>query len=165
MKHTDQSGIDADFSSYSVLELIPHGAPMSLLDNIVSYQEESLQAMLSIRSDSPFCGENGVPAYVGIEYMGQAIAAFAGAEARTQNVPITVGFLVGARKYSCNCAIFKIGSTLYVEVNRITEAGDGLSVFACTIQGSGPSNEAIELSANLNVFVPDDVEDYFERSA
>ncbi len=165
MKETDKQRMDAEHISYSMLELIPHGAPMSLLDHIVNYQAESLQAALTIREDSPFCTANGVPAYVGIEYMGQAVAAFAGWEARTQNMPITVGFLVGARKYSSNCAYFKLGSTLEVTVSRITDAGDGLSVFACRIQGNDPDKALIELSANLNVFVPEDVEEYFERSA
>lgn len=157
--------MDAEFESYSVLDVIPHDEPMSLLDDIVSYQEECLQARLRIRSDSQFCGDKGVPAYVGIEYMGQAIAAFAGTDARMRDMPITVGFLVGARKYNSNCSVFEVGSTLDVTVERITDAGDGLSVFACAIQGRTPSNELIELSANLNVFVPDDVEEYFERSA
>ncbi len=152
-------------ASYSVLEVIPHGEPMSLLDKIVSYDDNSLRAELTITENSQFYIDGAVPAYVGIEYMGQAIAAFAGVEALNQGSPISVGFLVGARKFASNCSSFTLGTTLHVRVERITEAVDGLSVFSCSIRGDDEAQSEIELLANLNVFAPTNVEEYFERSA
>jgi predicted hotdog family 3-hydroxylacyl-ACP dehydratase len=53
-----------------------------------------------IRPDSAYFDRqlNGVPNYVGIEYMAQSIAALAGVEARLDHEGIRVGFLLGTRK-------------------------------------------------------------------
>ena len=71
-----------DVTTLAVAELLPHDPPMVLIDKVLSYDENSLVAEVAIRPDSAFCGANGVPGWVGIEYMAQAIAAHAGASGR-----------------------------------------------------------------------------------
>lgn len=130
---------------------VPHASPMALLDDIVHCDDDSLEATVVIRRDAPFAEAVGVPSYVGIEYMAQSIGAFAGVTARQQQQPIKIGFLVGSRRYQCNCAYFPVGVKLQVSVRREVEGDNGLSVFACRISGAN-----IEASANLNVFQPSD---------
>ena len=60
-----------------IRSLVPHAGPMVLLDRVISVDEDSLLAEVRIRSDSLFCNTDGVGAWVGIEYMAQAIGAWA----------------------------------------------------------------------------------------
>lgn len=142
---------------YAVVDVIPHAKPMSLLDEIVSYDGAALVAGLTIRKDSIFFDGEGVPAWVGIEYMGQAVAAFAGVGARVENKPIKIGFLVSSRRYKSDCSRFPLGAYLSVKAKPITDNETGLRVFDCSITG-----ENIDVTTNLNVFIPDDVDDFLE---
>ncbi len=142
-------------SSYAILDVIPHAKPMSLLDEILNYDGAELEAGVTIRKDSLFFDGKAVPAWVGIEYMGQAVAAFAGAGAREDNKPIKIGFLVSSRRYQSNCSGFPLGSYLRVKAQPITDNETGLRVFDCSITG-----DDIYVSTNLNVYIPDDVEDF-----
>lgn len=136
----------------AVEHLLPHDHPMILIDEIGSWHEHGLTANVTVRPDSLFIEPNGVPAWVGIEYMGQAIAAHAGLCARRDGQPIRIGFLVGTRRYEPGCSHFPLGTTLEVTVDAITSNTTGLRVFECRITGDG-----ISANANLNVFMPDNV--------
>lgn len=140
---------------YRVIDLIPHGAEMSLLDSVESHSTTSLVASVTIDESSFFCEEKGVPAWIGIEYMGQAIAAWAGIEARQNNRPVKIGFLVSTRRYESPLCYFPIGEKLLISVEQITDNITGLRVFDCKIAFGD-----MEIQANLNVFMPDNVEEF-----
>ncbi len=142
---------------YNMIDVVPHGMPMSLLDTIEEYSANGLVAMVTIREDSMFCESKGVPAWVGVEYMGQAVAAYAGVRARNINYPVKIGFLVSVRRYESPCSHFSVGTSLFISVRQITDSATGLQVFDCRITG-----DDIEIQANLNVFMPEDLERYFE---
>ena len=142
---------------YNIIDVIPHGQPMSLLDSIEDYSENGLVAVVTITEDSLFCESDGVPAWVGVEYMGQAVAAYAGVSARRSNQPVKIGFLVSTRRYESPCSYFPVGTALAVSVNQITENMTGLQVFDCKITGKD-----IEIQANLNVFMPENIQEFFE---
>ncbi len=138
-------------SEYSVTELVPHSGKMSLLDNIIEYRDVWLRAEVCITADSMFADERGVPAWIGLEYMAQAVAAFSGWQERLKGGSPKLGFLLGTRKYLCSTDYFSVGTTLTVTVQLEMEAANGLNVFQCVLQGEG-----VDASANLNVFQPDD---------
>ena len=54
---------------------LPHDAPMALIDEIVSVSEGSLEAVVAIHPACQFAAQDGVPVWVGVEYMAQGIAA------------------------------------------------------------------------------------------
>lgn len=142
-------------TDYNILDVVPHGAPMSLLDSIEKYSDKGLVANVTIREDSMFCESDGVPAWVGVEFMGQAVAAYAGVGARIADQPVKIGFLVSTRRYESACSHFPVGTSLTVSVHQITDSTIGLQVFTCRITGDN-----IEIQANLNVFLPENVEDF-----
>jgi predicted hotdog family 3-hydroxylacyl-ACP dehydratase len=144
--------------NHSIEEFVPHSGNMSLLDRIISYDDESLTAEVTISQDNIFSQPNGMPATVGIELMAQTIAAFAGVKAREQGRDVEIGFLVGTRKYESNIPIFPIGCTLSINATRELQAENGLGVFACSI-----SADNIYASANINVFQPSDVEEFLNN--
>ncbi len=131
-----------------IAELIPHSGSMILLDKILEFDEHSLSAELVVRDDTLLGNNKKVPAWVGIEYMAQTIAAYAGIQSKKLGEPINLGFLLGTRRYTSNIDSFDIGTVLTIKITRIIN-DDKLGVFDCKIYGSG-----IEVNANLNVYQP-----------
>jgi predicted hotdog family 3-hydroxylacyl-ACP dehydratase len=131
-----------------IAELIPHSGSMILLDKILEFDEHSLSAELVVRDDALLGNNKKVPALVGIEYMAQTIAAYAGIQSKKLGEPINLGFLLGTRRYTSNIDSFDIGTVLTIKITRIIN-DDKLGVFDCKIYGTG-----IEINANLNVFQP-----------
>ncbi|WP_299584888.1 hotdog family protein [uncultured Microbulbifer sp.] len=140
---------------YTAEELVPHSGKMSLLDEVISVGEEQLEAKLRVRDDGIFSRNGRVPAYVGIEYMAQSIAAFSGYHAKERGEEIRLGFLLGTRKFLSNVESYRCGEELTIEVSRLLQAENGMATFECSIIGS-----SIEQSARLNVYQPDNVEQY-----
>ncbi len=140
-----------------IRSLVPHAGPMVLLDRVISVDEESLCAEVCIRSGSLFCAAGGVGAWVGLEYMAQAIAAYAGYAARLRGERVKIGFLLGSRRYECRRPIFPLGSVLRVYV-RVLHSENGLASFECRIDDT----EGQLATANLTVFQPADINDFPE---
>lgn len=139
--------------SFSIGELVPHGGAMSLLDRVVEVDNESLRAELEIRADSLFFDGAGVGAWVGIEYMAQAVAALGGWHARRQGETPKVGFLLGSRRFSTIVPTFGLGQRLLVEVRREFLADNGMGQYDCRIECDG----MVLATATLTIFEPADV--------
>src|SRR6185369_5593006 len=78
-------------------DLVPHRPPMLLLDRVLAYSNEAVSCEVNIRPDSPFVEGALVPAVVALEYMAQAVAAFAGLTARIEKKEFRLGLLLGSR--------------------------------------------------------------------
>ena len=144
-----------------IRSLVPHGGPMVLLDRVISADEKSLLAEVCIRSDSLFCDANGVGAWVGIEYMAQAIGAWAGYSAQLRSEPVKLGFLLGTRCYECSRPIFALGSVLRVYAERVFQNENGLGSFECFID----TEEGRIATATITVFQPANVNDFLQGSS
>lgn len=147
-------------TAFSPQELLPHDHPMILIDAIESVREQGLTASVTVRPDALFIEPRGVPAWAGIEYMGQAIAAHAGWCARREGRPVRIGFLVGTRRYEADCSHFPLGAKLEITVDAMTSSASGLQVFECRIAGAG-----VAASANLNVFMPKDAAEFLRNES
>jgi predicted hotdog family 3-hydroxylacyl-ACP dehydratase len=138
--------------------LLPHSGLMVLLDHVVAADADSLSAEVRVREDSLFCVDGGVGAWVGLEYMAQAIGAFAGYRARLRGEPIRIGYLLGTRRYDCKQPCFAVGSVLKIHVKRVWQSENNLACFDCRID-----DESGELaSANVTVFQSGDGGKIFE---
>jgi predicted hotdog family 3-hydroxylacyl-ACP dehydratase len=137
--------------------LMPHRTPAILLDEVLDYGEHHARALVRVRSDSPWfdAGCDGVPAWVGIEYMAQTIAVWSGHLQLRVGQPVTVAFLLGTRSYRCSAPQFPAGVELVVAVDALVTEPNGLGAFECRIAGGG-----IEASARVNAFRPDDPHDF-----
>ncbi len=138
--------------------LVPHAGPMLLLDRLISVDREHLQAEVTIRPERLFCGAAGVGAWVGIEYMAQAAAAFAGYHAMQSGQPLGPGFLLGTRSYTSGQPCFAPGSVLRILAQPVGPAVNGLAMFQCSIsagddKGDGEDYDEIA-SATISVFQP-----------
>src|SRR5574341_2405150 len=143
-----------------IRSLLPHSGPMVLLDRVIAADEESLCAEVRIRQNSLFCNAGGVGAWVGLEYMAQAIGAYAGYAAKLRGDPIRIGFLLGTRRYQCSQPQFAVGSLLTVYAKRIFQSENGLASFECHID-----DENGQLAtASVTVFQPADAGAGFDGS-
>ena len=144
--------------SWPVAELLPHDGDMVLLDELLEQRPTGVTVGLTVRSDGLFDDNGRVPSWVGIEYMAQAIGAYAGLQAKQAGQPVKLGFLVGTRRYRAERPWFSCGERLTVTVDEVLQGDNGLSVFECTIAGND-----LSITANLNVFQPEDVNDFLEQ--
>ncbi|WP_411883746.1 hypothetical protein [Polaromonas sp. YR568] len=133
-----------------VADLVPHRGAMSWLDRIVSVDAERVVAEADIGEGSLFLRNGQLDAWTGIEYMAQAIAAWAGHRAQREGRRVTLGFLVGTRRYDVQRQSFKPGECLRIEASCELMADNGLGMFACRILVDGE----LAASANLSVFEP-----------
>ncbi|MGH6649221.1 hypothetical protein [Aquabacterium sp.] len=137
-------------SKAHVEQLVPHRGTMSWLDRIVSVDADGAVAEADIRPGGFFVRDGGLPAWAGIEYMAQTVAAWAGHRARSEGRQVDIGFLVGSRRYESTRPVFPVGACLHIQVARELIADNGLGMFACRILIDG----SVVASANLSVFEP-----------
>ncbi len=130
-------------------ELVPHRAPMLLLEQVLAAGETTLQASLTIAPDTEFLEAEGVPAHIGIEYMAQACAAFAGHRARTEGAAPRIGFLLGSRRFVMHRPWFRLGETLLVSVSLVYQ-DEAMGSFTGRIEVAG----GLAAEADMTVFEP-----------
>lgn len=140
-------------NNFSIESVLPHAEPMILLDELLSFEAENGVCSLEITEASLLYSDSlqGVPSYVGIEYMAQSIAAYANANEIKQGRKVEIGFLVSSRKYKCDRSVFIKGTKLMINVERLYRDESGLSAFDCSILEN--NNEIA--TARINVFQPD----------
>ena len=129
---------------------VPHRGAMSLLDTVVHHDDLTVVARVRVSADGPFTGADGVPAWVGIEYMAQAVAAWSGARARSGGGSPRIGYLLGSRRYEAAVPAFEIGAELEVFAQCELMGDNGLGMFDCRITQDG----RVLASGRLSVFEP-----------
>jgi predicted hotdog family 3-hydroxylacyl-ACP dehydratase len=143
-----------------IRQMVPHSGQMVLLDRALQADADCLVAEVRIHEGSMLGGPDGVGAWVGIEYMAQAISAHAGWHALQRGEDVKVGFLLGSRKYEAKVAVFAPGSVLHVHVRRVLRADNGLGAFDCRIDIAGGMAGAA--TATVTVFEPDNVNEFLK---
>lgn len=142
--------------AYGIADIVPHAGKMCLLDKAIDGDAESLNCELTIKDDGLFFVHGGVDAWVGIEYMAQAVAAWAGWRARLRGETPKIGFLLGSRRYECARPRFALGDNLQVGVHRQFQADNGIGQFDCQIVIDGQT----VARATLTVFEPTSADDF-----
>jgi predicted hotdog family 3-hydroxylacyl-ACP dehydratase len=113
--------------------LIPHRGAMRLLDRVLQVDAESAVAEVDVPFDGLFVRNGQVPSWIGIEYMAQVVAAWAGARGQANGLGPRPGLLLGTRRYEAHCDGFASGTTLRVEARCELIADNGLGQFDCRI--------------------------------
>lgn len=129
--------------------LLPHAAPMLLLDEVLGHDAESATTAAVMRADHLFATPEGVPAHLGIELMAQTCGVWAGIQAMAGQEPVRVGFLLGSRRYKAARPRFHLGERLEITA-RVVFRDQGMGVFDCRIISGGE----VLAEAQLSVFQP-----------
>jgi predicted hotdog family 3-hydroxylacyl-ACP dehydratase len=133
----------------SIHDLVSHRPPMLLLTEVLDWNETSLTAVADTKSAMLFADAEGrIPAWVGIEYMAQAIAAFAGIVAKLESRPSRLGFLLGTRLYKSAVTHFSCNQPLHIYVKQeLRDDIDNLVLFNCEIVVDGVSVAKAQIKA------------------
>lgn len=142
-------------------ELIPHRDAMQLITDIVSDTETELTARIIIPTDHPFLvADKGVPTYVALEMMAQAICAKDGLDQRRTGNPPAIGFLLGCQRFRTYRDWLGVGEEFTTRVTCRLDA-DELGSFDCELRGA---NDEVVAKGAISVFRPKDVEGFLKES-
>ncbi|KJY81961.1 3-hydroxydecanoyl-ACP dehydratase [Vibrio galatheae] len=132
-------------------QLLPHNEPMILIDRALDIQQDTIHCQVDVGEKNPFFNSQSktVPAYVGIEFMAQSVAAWSGYHARQQGQQPPIGFLLGSRRYTSHCDQFGLGQVLDVYAEKMMEE-NGMAVFSARIE----LGKQVVANCQLNVYVP-----------
>jgi len=132
---------------------VPHRDPMLLIHRLLDAGPLHAVAEVTVPADGLFVRDGRVPAWVGIEYMAQTIAAWSGARDLAEGREPRQGMLLGTRRYQATVSDFVPGMVLRVDARQEFVADNGLGMFDCRIFQQHQDNELA--TARLSVFVPD----------
>lgn len=130
---------------------VPQSGKMCLLDTLLKADAELLEAEVVPSAESQFATDRGIPGWIGLEWMAQAIAAWSGVQARAAGRQPGIGFLLGTRLYRCQRPWLTLGECFRVRVELEFQAENGLGSFSCHIFDSDSGEIA---RAQVNVFEP-----------
>jgi len=141
-------------------QLLPHRPPMILIDRMIEATDTASMCEVTIGPQTLFIEPEGVPAFVGLEYMAQTVAAYGGYKSYLAGEPMAIGFLLGTPQLKTSCQFFDLGQMLQIQVTHVW--GDKeLMQFHCTIQDVS-TGKLLQL-AELNVFKPKDLQSYLRE--
>lgn len=146
-------------------ELLPHKAPMVLVDRLLSYDLQNLECRCAVAITSDCCFFEpglGVPSYVGVEYMAQTVGVLSGIQQRGQSTQAPrLGFLLGFDLTRQQCEWFVPGQELVVAIRH--EWGDqNLMQLNATIADAHDGRLLSE--AKMNVFSPPDPDAFLKEA-
>lgn len=133
--------------------LIPHRPPMQLIDRVIAAGTSRLLASAELGAGAPFRSDLGVPACIGLEYLGQSAAAFFSVQALVSvqrgsgdNDDITSprpGMLIASRNYRCCEGYFPPETHLLIDLAlNSTVSNSGLVKFSGAIHSVNPASAA-----------------------
>lgn len=135
-----------------VERLVKHRRKMLLIERIISHTDLTIHAQATITPESTFLKGDHVPAWIGIEYAAQAVAALSGLRFLDQDEENKVGLLLSCRRYKCTRPRFMLGDILDIDARE--EFNDGqMGAYNCTISIGKEEVATVSLSA----YIPNDV--------
>lgn len=144
-----------DYFAQPIQHLLPHAEPMILIHGLVELGETWLIAAVDLSRPTLFTGPSGTPAYVALEYMAQAIAAYAGSQNAARNLPPQIGFLLGTRAFTSAAVVLPSQGTALVRVDVVFAEEASVSLFDCSLfLANAP--EVLLAQASIKVFQPED---------
>ncbi|MEE9412033.1 MAG: 3-hydroxylacyl-ACP dehydratase [Methylococcales bacterium] len=152
---------------FPVADLLPQSGSMVLIDAVTRIDDDSISTQVRVRDDGLFSlVNNTVPAWVGIEYMAQTIAAFSGYHCLIRGEPIRLGFLLGTRLFESSRSSYPCETLLTVHASKIIESANDMSVFDCSIEiaDTNTPDPPITASAKINLLLPKDLNAFLEKA-
>src|SRR5262245_44662857 len=110
-------------------EVLPHRGSMLLAERVLDWDAQ--QVALAARADAAawYAEARGMPSWIGVELMAQAIAAHVGLLARDRGETPLPGVLLGTRAYRAKLAHLPAGAALTVHAKRAYVEESGLGAY------------------------------------
>lgn len=131
-----------------VTDLILHRGPSVLLERILELSTTRCLASVRLEPGAWYLQADGsAPAWLGLEWMAQAAAAFSGHRHREAGREPRIGFLLGTRAYETQVPTFPAGAEFEVvaEVLFLDDSGPG--AFTCEVRHKGETLARARLKA------------------
>ncbi|MEE2678588.1 MAG: glycosyltransferase [Myxococcota bacterium] len=136
-----------------IASLVPHAGPMCLLSHVVEHTAERTVCAVDPEGSELFRTSAGlVPAWVGLEYMAQGIAAHAGLIARLRGEAPRPGLFLGSRRTDIAVDAFRRDQRLEVTCRHLQGEGK-LAWFACSIEDAADGKTLAQ--GRLSVYAMD----------
>ncbi len=117
----------------SVAELVPHTGSMVWLSRVVGHSEDRTICEIDIERFAFLPDPEGnVPAWVGLEFMAQCVAAHGGLMGREAGEAPQIGYLLGSRCLTFHTDCFSSGQTIRVSAARVW-GRSGMVAFDCAL--------------------------------
>ena len=137
-----------------IAALLPHSGPMCLLDAVIEHARDRTRCTVDpARSGLFAAGDGRIPAWLGLEYMAQCIAAHGGLAARANNEPPRPGLMLGSRRIAFAVEWFDPREPLLVTASH-HRGETGLVAFDCDVRLT-PDHEPM-VTGRVNVYIVDD---------
>ena len=131
-----------------VTDLILHRGPSVLLDRILELSPSRCRASVRLEPGAWYLQADGrAPAWVGLEWMAQAAAAFSGHRHREAGREPRIGFLLGTRAYEALVPAFPVDLELEVEAEVLFLDDSGPGAFTCEVRHKGETLARARLKA------------------
>jgi len=157
----------ANLKPYTPAQVLPHQSPMLLIDRIVSWDNDRIQTTAGLIHNGLFDpGDGSVSSLICMEYLCQSAAAHAGIRQLEQGKPVTIGFIIGARKIEINDVAYQEGETFNIFVEQTFRDEDGIGVYDCALYHLDTEKYGSEHVAygNIKAVMPDNPEYVISRS-
>lgn len=143
-------------------DLVPHRPPMVFIDEVIEFSPTKLVASYCPPANH-WAGSNGMPSFLGIEMIAQAIAAHNSLLVRQSNPesPPSIGLLLGTRKYESNQPTFSPGKPLKIMIEEVMQDPAGFGAFNGNIISNDGETFA---SAVVKVFRPPNFSEFIKSN-
>jgi len=115
-----------------LLSIVPHRGKMLLLSRVTDYslEEKTVEAEYNVTEECLFYDPSleGVPCWVGFEFIAQTIAVFSGLKSRAKGEPAKMGFILSVSQTRITMPVIKNGSVAKIKIKEV-ENVDLLFVF------------------------------------
>ncbi|MDY0190906.1 MAG: hypothetical protein RBR22_09255 [Desulfuromonas sp.] len=134
---------------YNAIDLLPHRAPMILVDKLLEFDAGDGVVTATIAADNIFVDADGcLEAVALIEIVAQSYAAIKGYDDRLNHRPVQRGFLVGGRSFKIKrCPL--VGEQLRITITTMADL-DEFSV----VDGVVNSADEIIAEGSLKLWLP-----------
>lgn len=133
-----------------IAELLPHSAPMVLVDSIIRWDEQSIhcQSISHLQPDNPLREAGVLSVFAGVEYAGQAMAAHARLlVSATEDAQPRKGFIAVASKLAARVVTLdSVSAPLLIEADMLAHNADS-SLYAFTLSADGQTLLTGQLTA------------------
>jgi predicted hotdog family 3-hydroxylacyl-ACP dehydratase len=117
-------------------QLLPHRAPMCLLDRVRRFDPPGVVCELVVRDDSLFVRDGRVEGVIALEYMAQAAGVCTALTLRSEGKPVPMGYLVSVPKMDLHVVGFSVGDALEVRAAPVYK-GTSAGAFDCEVRRGG----------------------------
>lgn len=147
-----------------LIDLLPHKGKMFLLSRVTGHnaKEHTIESEYDITEDCIFYEKkaNGVPTWVGFEFMAQGISALTGITNREKGRRPRPGFILSVREFKASIPYFMCGTTIVMKIKEDYRADKTYSYNCALYASREDTKEAAQ--ATITVMETDDIHSLFK---